>query len=181
MTDVLKGCALKRPLVTIALLFLVGLVGAHSFARTATGPSPTQAQSSQAQPAASELTPGSAQLITPEALVRVLQSADACKPLILNVGPHLINMQAHIPGAEYMGPASESRGIERLRTRAKSLPRDQFIVLYCGCCPWNHCPNVRPGYSELYAMGFTKVKVLYIADNFGTDWVDKGYPSVKGQ
>jgi hypothetical protein len=30
-------------------------------------------------------------------------------------------------------------------------------------------------------MGFTKVKVLYIADNFGTDWVDKGYPSVKGQ
>jgi hypothetical protein len=26
-------------------------------------------------------------------------------------------------------------------------------------------------------MGFTRVKALYIADNFGTDWVDKGYPA----
>ena len=30
-------------------------------------------------------------------------------------------------------------------------------------------------------MGFTNVKVLYIADNFGTDWVYKGYPTIKGQ
>jgi hypothetical protein len=29
-------------------------------------------------------------------------------------------------------------------------------------------------------MGFTNVKVLYIADNFGKDWVDKGYPVAKG-
>jgi hypothetical protein len=27
-------------------------------------------------------------------------------------------------------------------------------------------------------MGFTQVKVLHIAENFGTDWVDKGYPAV---
>jgi hypothetical protein len=25
-------------------------------------------------------------------------------------------------------------------------------------------------------MGFTNVKVLYIAQNFGADWVNKGYP-----
>jgi hypothetical protein len=25
------------------------------------------------------------------------------------------------------------------------------------------------------------VKVLYIASNFGADWVDKGYPVSKGQ
>jgi len=24
------------------------------------------------------------------------------------------------------------------------------------------------------------VKVLYIADNFGSDWVNKGYPTAKG-
>jgi hypothetical protein len=29
-------------------------------------------------------------------------------------------------------------------------------------------------------MGFTNVKVLYISDNFGTNWVDKGYPVAKG-
>jgi hypothetical protein len=30
-------------------------------------------------------------------------------------------------------------------------------------------------------MGFTNVKVLYIADNFGADWVNKGYPVAKGE
>jgi hypothetical protein len=29
-------------------------------------------------------------------------------------------------------------------------------------------------------MGFTNVKVLYIANNFGTDWVSNGYPVAKG-
>ena len=30
-------------------------------------------------------------------------------------------------------------------------------------------------------MGFTNVKVLYLANNFGADWVDKGYPVAKGE
>ena len=30
-------------------------------------------------------------------------------------------------------------------------------------------------------MGFTHLKVLYIADNFGSNWVAKGYPVVKGR
>jgi len=30
-------------------------------------------------------------------------------------------------------------------------------------------------------MGFTNVKVLYISDNFVTNWVDKGYPTAKGE
>jgi len=55
-----------------------------------------------------------------------------------------------------------------------------LIVLYCGCCPWNHCPNVKPAYDALQAMGFRNLKVLYIANNFGADWVDKGYPTAKG-
>jgi thiosulfate/3-mercaptopyruvate sulfurtransferase len=131
--------------------------------------------------AQSELAPGSAQLITPEDLVKILQTPDGSKPLILNVGPSLLYMQAHIPGSEYIGATSAAQGLQALRDRAKPLPRSTFIVLYCGCCPWSHCPNVRPGYNELHKMGFTNVKVLYIADNIGTDWVDKGYPTIKGQ
>ena len=73
------------------------------------------------------------------------------------------------------------QGIQSLRTRVKALPKTTFIVLYCGCCPWNHCPNVRPAYNELHKMGFSDVKVLYIADNLGADWVDKGYPTIRGQ
>jgi len=128
-----------------------------------------------------DLQPGSAQLINPEDLVQLMQSPSGQKPLILNVGPSILYMQAHIPGAEYIGATSDKQGLERLRARAKSLPHNQSIVLYCGCCPWSHCPNVRPAYNGLHALGFTNVKVLYIADNFGTDWVDKGYPTIKGQ
>ncbi len=55
-------------------------------------------------------------VIKPEELAKVLQSSGE-KPLILNVGPRLLYAQAHIPGAEYMGAASEPGGIERLRAR----------------------------------------------------------------
>ena len=27
-------------------------------------------------------------------------------------------------------------------------------------------------------MGFTQVRVLHIEENFGANWVDKGYPAV---
>jgi len=129
----------------------------------------------------SELAPGSAQLINPDELLSLLQSTTGEKPLVLSVGPSLLYMQAHIPGAEYIGAGSAKPGLDKLRARDKSLRHDQLIILYCGCCPWSHCPNVRPAYNQLAAMGFTHVKVLYIADNFGTDWVDKGYPTIKGQ
>ncbi len=133
-----------------------------------------------AQPA-DELAPGSSHLISPEDLVKAIQAPNGEKPLILNVGPWLMFRQAHIPDAEYIGPGSDAQSLQQLRTRVKSLPRSKAIVLYCGCCPWNHCPNVRPAFKELSTMGFTKIKVLYLSDNLGTDWVYKGYPTVKGQ
>ncbi len=120
------------------------------------------------------------EVIQPQDLVSLLHTKGE-KLLILNVGPRLLYAQAHIPGAEYMGAASEREGLEHLRARVKSLPRNQSIVLYCGCCPWQHCPNVRPAYREMRALGFTRVQVLYIANNFGADWVDKGYPVTRSQ
>lgn len=80
-----------------------------------------------------------------------------------------------------MGAASSDEGLAKLRERVKSLPKSTAIVLYCGCCPWEHCPNVRPAFDELQKMGFTAVKVLYVAHNIGTDWVDQGYPTEKGK
>ena len=120
-------------------------------------------------------------LIQPEELVRIVQSDKSAKPLILQVGSNVLFAQAHIPGSEYAGSASTESGRQQLRKRVEALPRNQSIVLYCGCCPWTHCPNVNPAYQELRTMGFTKVKVLYIANNFGADWVDKGYPVAKGE
>jgi thiosulfate/3-mercaptopyruvate sulfurtransferase len=122
----------------------------------------------------------SSHLINPDELVKILQSAKPGEPLILQVGPHILYLQAHIPGAEYIGSASDPQGLQRLRTRVQSLPRNKFIIIYCGCCPWNHCPNAKPADDALRKMGFTNVKVLHIAQNFGANWVDRGYPTVKG-
>ena len=121
-----------------------------------------------------------AQRINPVDLVGILQSSQGERPLIIQVGSHVMFTQAHIPGSEYIGAASTEDGLRQLRKRVGTLPRSRFIVIYCGCCPWSHCPNVKPANDALHELGFSNVKVLYIADNFGADWVDKGYPVAKG-
>ncbi len=120
-------------------------------------------------------------LINPEELVKILQSTQGEKPLMIQVGSHVLYEQAHIPGSEYIGPASYESGLQQLRERVQPLPRKKFIVIYCGCCPWSHCPNVKPADDALRALGFTNVKVLYIPENFGANWVAKGYPVAKGE
>jgi thiosulfate/3-mercaptopyruvate sulfurtransferase len=121
----------------------------------------------------------SAALLQPEELVPLLNRSDADKPLVLQVGPRVFYAEAHVPGSEYIGGGET--GLQALRERVKTLPHDRFVVLYCGCCPWKKCPNVRPAYQQLAAAGFTHVQVLYIADNFGANWVSKGYPVEKGR
>ncbi len=132
-------------------------------------------QWAEPQPASASTIP-TAQLIQPDELNRLLRAHGAEKPLILQVGSRMMFDQAHIPGAEYAGPGSQAEGIEQLRGHVTSLPRTTLIILYCGCCPWNRCPNVGPAYSLLHEMRFTRVKVLYLAQNFGDDWVSKGFP-----
>ena len=121
------------------------------------------------------------QLLQPEELNRLLQALGANKPLVLQVGSHMLFAQAHIAGSEYAGAGSQTEGLKQLQDRVAPLPRKSFIVLYCGCCPWSRCPNVGPAFKLLRDLGFTNVKVLYLANNLGTDWVDKGYPVERGR
>lgn len=130
-------------------------------------------------PAADSHTIDQAHMTQPQELLRALQGKGE-KPVILMVGFRVMYAQSHIPGAEYIGPGSEPRGLAALRERAKTLPRKRPIVLYCGCCPWVHCPNVDGTFRMLHDLGFTNVKVLYLPINFGEDWVRKGYPIEKG-
>lgn len=131
--------------------------------------------------AGSALSVPQAQLIQPAALNRLLQAKGTDKPLVLQVGSHVLYAEAHIPGSEYAGPGSQSTGLDLLHSKVAALPKDRSIVLYCGCCPWNRCPNLGPAYQVLHDMGFTNVKVLYLADNFGANWVDKGYSVERGR
>jgi len=122
-----------------------------------------------------------AAIMEPQELARLLASAPDERPLVFQVGFRFLYKEAHIPGAEYLGPASKEDGLRQLRQRVSSLSRSKPIVIYCGCCPWIRCPNVKPAYDALREMGFRQVKVLRIDDNFGTNWVAKGYPTAKGE
>ena len=110
---------------------------------------------------------------------RLSQPGD--KPLLFHVGFKKLYQQAHLPGSEYLGPTSDSDAVERLRRRVADQPRTREIVVYCGCCPWERCPNVKPAFEALRDLGFNHVKVLYIAQDLGADWVAKGYPVAKGE
>ena len=117
-------------------------------------------------------------LMQPAELAAMLKSGP--KPVILQVGFKTMYDEAHIPGAIYAGPAGKEDGITVLKTAAQSIDKGSEVVIYCGCCPWEHCPNVAAAWRTLRELGFTQLKVLYIASNFGADWAEKGYPVVKG-
>lgn len=129
---------------------------------------------------ASALSIPQSQLIQPDELNRVLQASGVVKPLVLQVGSHVMFSQAHIPNSIYAGPGSQPGGLQLLESSVAKAPKNRFIVLYCGCCPWGHCPNVAPAYKRLRDLGYTNVKVLYLANNFGDDWVYKGYRVEQG-
>jgi len=116
-----------------------------------------------------------ANLIQPAELNSALTAQGTKKPLVLQVGSHMLFTEAHIAGSEYAGAGSQEAGRKMLQERVSALPRSSSIVIYCGCCPWERCPNLGPAFKALHDMGFTNVKALYIAQNFGADWVDKGY------
>jgi rhodanese-related sulfurtransferase len=121
------------------------------------------------------------QFIEPQDLAQILRQPDGEKPLMVQVGFHILYTQGHIPGSEYLGPASKDEGLQQLRQRMKSVPRSAAIVIYCGCCPMAYCPNIEPAEKALREMGFRNVKVLHLADNFAKNWGEKGYPVAKGE
>jgi rhodanese-related sulfurtransferase len=118
-------------------------------------------------------------LIQPGELAAQL-AAKGARPAIFQVGPHVLYRGKHIPGAIYAGPAGKPEGFALLKETVGMLPRNREIVLYCGCCPWSHCPNVKPAVALLKEMGFTRVKTMYVETDFAKDWTDKGYPVEMG-
>jgi thiosulfate/3-mercaptopyruvate sulfurtransferase len=117
-----------------------------------------------------------AQTVQPADLAKELADANAAgKPTVICVAPHVLYEGGHIPGALFHGPGSSPQGIDDLKKWAQPLPRSANIVIYCGCCPLDHCPNLRPAFVALRDMGFTHLRALIISTNFYTDWVKPGY------
>lgn len=124
--------------------------------------------------------PGGRDLVQPAALARQLSGPVARRPMLVHVGFDALYRGGHVPGSLYAGPASRPDGIRALANALQPVARDRNVVLYCGCCPWSHCPNVGPAFREARRMGFRNVKVLYVARDLQHDWADKGLPMESG-
>ena len=113
------------------------------------------------------------QLIEPAALAQTLQ-ANKEIPVIYCVGPGVV-----IPHSIDIGMTKDENNLQRFRAALEKIPRGTNIVIYCGCCPFEHCPNVRPAIEVLKEMKFTNYHLLNLPHNIKTDWIAKGYPEVK--
>ncbi|MEP6611883.1 MAG: rhodanese-like domain-containing protein [Mucilaginibacter sp.] len=133
----------------------------------------TQAQISS--PDAPSLTLGNpwtnSQLMEPSALATQIKAGGTNLPLILNIGA-----VEDIKGATHIGAVNDAKNLEKLKRTVAALPKNTAIVVYCGCCPFAKCPNIRPAFSELAKAGFTNVKLLNLSTNLKTNWIAKGYP-----
>lgn len=112
-----------------------------------------------------------AQLMPPGELAAMIGDPDAAEPMIVCIGPGAL-----IKGSVDVGQTGEEQNLEKLRQLLSRESRDKEIVIYCGCCPFEKCPNIRPAFSLLNEMGFTNHKLLNLATNLKTDWIDHGYP-----
>jgi thiosulfate/3-mercaptopyruvate sulfurtransferase len=115
-------------------------------------------------------------VIMVDELESLLKKQGAKEAYIYQVGFSRLYSQGHIKGALYAGPASKEEGLQMLKSSIKDLPRDKQIILYCGCCNWIDCPNIRPAFTIVNKMGFKNVKVLYLPNNFTVDWINRGLP-----
>ena len=111
------------------------------------------------------------QLMQPEKLAAIMNDSTAVKPLIISVGP--VDL---IKGAIKTGPAKEKENLKDLKNLLSKEDRKREIVIYCGCCPFKDCPNIRPAFSLLTEMKFTNRKLLNLLRNLKVDWIDHNYP-----
>ena len=114
------------------------------------------------------------QLLKPADLVKTLNDPEAKQPYVFSIGPGAI-----IKASIDIGDAKNKENLNKLEQQLSKLPKDADIVIYCGCCPFDKCPNIRPAFTLLNEMKFTNQKLLSLQHNIKVDWIDKGFPIIK--
>jgi thiosulfate/3-mercaptopyruvate sulfurtransferase len=110
-------------------------------------------------------------LIEPAALANQISNPKETKPAIFNVGP-----LADIKGAVNIGSVNNQAGLDKLKKSLATVPKDKVVVIYCGCCPFRNCPNIRPAFNLLKQMGYKNPRLLNLKQNLKVDWMAYGYP-----
>jgi len=111
------------------------------------------------------------QLLQPSELAATIKDNKEIS-VIFSIGPGAV-----IPHSRDMGMIKEEENMKKSKGELEALPRDTGIIIYCGCCPYEHCPNVRPAIELLREMKFTHYKLLDLPHNIKIDWINKGYPT----
>lgn len=114
----------------------------------------------------------SKQLMEPSELATTLKE-NKDVPIIFSVGP-----EAMIPNSVNIGMVKDKDNLAKFKEQISKLPKSANILIYCGCCPFEHCPDVRPAIALLQSMQFTNYHLLDLPHNIKTDWIAKGYPTL---
>jgi len=146
---------MKIKILTLLLLVMTVVASASTGSSSQGGGDPWTAQ----------------QLLNPAELAKILNTPKAPQPVIFSVG-----MEPIIKGSVDIGPTVMKGNLDNLKQRLAKLPKSTSIVVYCGCCPFVNCPNIRPAMQLLGEMKFTNYKLLNVPQNIKVDWIDKGYP-----
>lgn len=109
------------------------------------------------------------QLMAPADLAVRIHKGDP--PLIICVGPGGL-----IRGSVETGAAHEQANLDKLKALLAKEDPNREVVIYCGCCPFAHCPNIRPAFNLLTSMHFTHAYLLDLSHNIRVDWIEHGYP-----
>ena len=96
------------------------------------------------------------QLIQPQELANLINNPKSIKPVIFNVGP-----VDQIKGAINIGAVNSEEGMKKFKFEVSKVFPDKEVVVYCGCCSSDNCPNIRPAIKYLNENGFKKAKVLF--------------------
>ena len=113
------------------------------------------------------------ELVKPSDLANTLKANESL-PTIFSVGPGAV-----IPHSIEIGMVNDEKNLANFREQLSKLPKSANIIVYCGCCPFEHCPNVRPAIAQLHQLKFKNYQLLNLPHNLKSDWIDKGYPTTK--
>lgn len=111
------------------------------------------------------------QLMPTSELAEKIKTNAKDKPIIFNVGPMDL-----IKGATSVGLGTSATITQQMKNKLSMENKNKAIVIYCGCCSYASCPNIRPAYDALIGLGFKNTKVLELPEGLKPDWVAKDYP-----
>jgi len=113
------------------------------------------------------------QLMEPADLAQKIEN-NATNVYIFNIGP-----AGNIKNAIEIGDGRDEASQTNFAEQISKLSKDAEIVIYCGCCPFVNCPNIRPIFNTLNEQQFVNHKLLNLPKNLKVDWIDKGFPMSK--